>query len=147
MEIAALQQQLGRYPEIVAAYLFGSVLTGKLTTMSDVDVALLLQDRVPLQRELSLSFDVMSDAQKIFHREADVKVLNRVTDLPFLHEVLSKGKLIYERDPAIHRDFVARTVIAYLDFKPLHEIAMRNYVRSLKRGKSHHHTSKKSMKL
>jgi hypothetical protein len=93
-----------------------------------------------LLRELSLSFDVMSDVQKIFHREADVKVLNRITDLPFLHEVLSKGKLIYERDPAIHRDFVAHTVIAYLDFKPAHEIAMRNYVRSLKRGKSHHHT-------
>jgi hypothetical protein len=67
-------------------------------------------------------------------------VLNRIKDLPFLHEVLSKGKLIYERDPAIHRDFVARTVIDYLDFKPAHEVAMRNYARSLKRGKSYHHT-------
>jgi hypothetical protein len=106
---------------------------------SDVDIALLLHKRVPLQRELSLSFDVISDIQKIFHREGDVKVLNRVRDLPFLHEMLSKGKLIYERDPAIHRDFVARTVIAYLDFKPVHEIAMRNYARSLKRGKFQHH--------
>lgn len=143
MEITALQQQLVRYPEIVAAYLFGSVLTGKMNPMSDVDVALLLQEHVSLQRELSLAFDVMSDIQKIFHREGDVKVLNRIKDLPFLHEVLSKGKLIYERDSAIHRDFVARTVIDYLDFKPAHEIAVRNYlnyIRNLKRGNPQHHT-------
>jgi len=140
MEIIKLRPRLSRYPEIVAAYLFGSVLTGKMNPMSDVDVALLLQEPMPLQRELSLSFEVMSEIQKIFHREADVKVLNRVKDLPFLHEVLSKGKLIYERDPATHRDFVARAVIAYLDFKPAHEIAVRNYLRSLKRGQSHHHT-------
>jgi len=140
MKIDALQQRLSGYPEIIAAYLFGSAVTGKLNPMSDVDVALLLQDHVPLPRELSFSFEVMCDVQKIFHREADVKVLNRVTDLPFLHEVLSKGKLICERDPAIHRDFVARTVIAYLDFKPAHEAALRNYARSLKRDKSQHHS-------
>lgn len=140
MEISTLQQRLSGYPEIVAAYLFGSVLTGKMNPMSDVDVALLLQDRVSLPRELSLSFDVISDVQKTFQREADVKVLNHITDLPFLYEVLSKGKLIYERDPAIHRGFVARAVIDYLDFKPVHEIALRNYARSLKHGKSQYHT-------
>jgi len=68
MEIEALQQRLSGYPEIVAAYLFGSAVTCKL-------------------------------------------------------------------NPKIHRDFVARAVIAYLDFKPLHETAMRNYARSLKRRK------------
>jgi predicted nucleotidyltransferase len=51
MEITTLQQRLSRYPEIVAAYVFGSALTGKMNPMSDVDVALLLQAHVPLQRE------------------------------------------------------------------------------------------------
>ncbi len=139
MEISALQQRLSQYPEIVAAYLFGSVVTGKINPMSDVDVALLLQEQTPFRRELSIAFDVMSYVQKIFHREGDVKVLNRIKDLPFLHEVLSKGKLIYERDPGIHRSFVAETVIAYLDFKPAYEIALRNYARSLKRGKFQPH--------
>jgi len=136
MEIAELQQRLSRYPEIVAAYLFGSALTGKLTPMSDVDIAILLQDQTSFDRELLLSFDVISDIQKIFHREGDVKVLNRIKDLPFLHQVLSAGKLIYERDRETHREFVARTVIAYLDFKPAYEQALRNYMRSLQHGKS-----------
>jgi predicted nucleotidyltransferase len=136
MEIAELQQRLSRYPEIVAAYLFGSVLTGKLNPMSDVDIAILLQDQTSFDRELLLSFDVISDIQKIFHREGDVKILNRIKNLPFLHEVLSKGDLIYERDRQSHREFVARTVIAYLDFKPAYEQALQNYARSLKRGQS-----------
>jgi predicted nucleotidyltransferase len=139
MEVDALQQRLSRYPEIVAAYLFGSAVTGKLNPMSDVDVAILLQEQTPYRRELALVFEVMSDIQEIFRREGDVKVLNRIEDLPLLHEMLSKGKLIYERDPKIHRDFVARAVIAYLDFKPAHEAALRNYARSLKRVKSQHH--------
>ena len=140
MEIVKLQPQLCRHPEIIAAYLFGSALTGKMNPRSDVDVALLLREPTPLSRELSLSFEVMSDIQKIFHREGDVKVLNRIKDLPFLHEVLAKGRLIYERDLATHRNFVACAVIAYLDFKPAHESAIRSYLRSLKRDQSQHHT-------
>ena len=119
MEISALQQHLNSYPEIVAAYLFGSIVTGEINPMSDVDVAILLEKQTPHQRELLLAFEVMSDAQKIFHREGDVKVLNRIKDLPFLHEVLSNGKLIYERDRETHRDFVARTISAYFDFTVL----------------------------
>ncbi len=142
MEIAELQQRLSRYPEIVAAYLFGSAVTGKLNPMSDVDIAILLQRQTQFDRELSLVFDVMSDAQEIFHREGDVKVLNRIKDLPFLHQVLSSGKLIYERDRETHREFVARTVIAFLDFQPFYETALRNYSRSLRRGKSQYHSEK-----
>lgn len=140
MEIAELQHRLQRYPEIIAVYLFGSLVTGKITPMSDVDIAILLQAQIPYHRELSLSFAVMTEVQKIFHRECDVKVLNRIKDLPFLYEVLAKGKLIYESDRARHREFVAQTIIAYLDFKPAHEIALRNYARSLKRDKSQPHT-------
>jgi len=134
MQIIELQQRLNRYPEIVAAYLFGSVVTGKMTPMSDVDIALLLEEPTSFRRELLLSFDVISDVQKIFQRESDVKVLNRIKNLPLLYDILSKGKLIYERDRQIHREFVAHSMIAYHDFQPVHEIAMRKYARSLKRG-------------
>ncbi|MDZ7362713.1 MAG: nucleotidyltransferase domain-containing protein [candidate division KSB1 bacterium] len=79
MKIAELQQRLSRYPEIVAAYFFGSAAT---------------------------------------------------------------GRLIYERDRETHREFVARTVIAFLDFQPFYETALRNYSRSLRRGKSQHHSEK-----
>lgn len=139
MEITELQKRISQHPEIIAAYLFGSAVTGKMNPMSDVDVAVLLQKQTLLRRELSISFHILSAIQEIFHREGDVKVLNRITDLPFLHEVLSKGKLIYERDPAIHRAFVAETIISYLDFKPAYEAALHNYARSIKRGKSQHH--------
>jgi predicted nucleotidyltransferase len=63
MEIKALQQRLSGYPEIMAAYLFGSAVTGKLNPMSDIDVAVLLQEATPHRRELAIVFDVLSDVQ------------------------------------------------------------------------------------
>ena len=74
---------------------------------------------------------------------------NRIRDLPFLHEVFSSGllkanllkdqpldgRLIYESDREIHRGFVGRMLIEYLDFEPVYQMALKNYARSLRRGK------------
>ncbi len=136
MDFTPLQQSLSRHPEIIAAYVFGSAVTGKLTPMSDIDVAILLREEIPFARELDISSEVMSTIEKNFRREGDVRFINRVRDLPFLHEVLAAGKLIYEADREMHRAYVARTVIAYLDYLPFFQKAMHNYTESLKRGQA-----------
>lgn len=136
MEVDALQRCLKRYPEIVAAYLFGSAVSGKMTPMSDIDVALIVRDEATLDEILLLTSNIASDIQRLFHREGDVKVLNRIQRLPFLHEVLATGKLIVEREPEIHRRFIRRILTAYLDFQPVYEKCLRTYARSLQRGQT-----------
>ena len=136
MDFTPLEQCLRRHPEIIAAYVFGSAVSGKLTPMSDIDVALVLREQIPFARELEISSALLDVVQKNFKREGDIRFLNRVRDLPFLHEVLSTGKLIYEAERDLHRAYVARIVIAYLDFLPFFKKAVHNYLGSLKRGKT-----------
>lgn len=136
MDFTPLEQCLRRHPEIIAAYVYGSAVRGKLTPMSDIDVAILLREKIPFARELEISSALLDTVQRNFNREGDIRFLNRVRDLPFLHEVLSTGKLIYEADRDLHRAYVARIVIAYLDFLPFYEKAIHNYLGSLKRGKT-----------
>lgn len=136
MDFTPLQESLRRHPEIIAAYVFGSAVTGKLTPMSDIDVAILLREAIPFDRELELSSEIMSAIERNFKREGDIRFLNRVRDLIFQHEVLATGKLIYEGDRDRHRAYVERIIIAYLDYLPFFQKAMHNYVASLKRGQT-----------
>ena len=71
---------------------------------------------------------------ELYQREGDVKILNCIYDLPLLHEILSTGRVILERDRDFHRNFVARTVIAYLDFEPILKRNLKAFARSLRRG-------------
>lgn len=132
----ALKKRLCQYPEISAAYLFGSAAKRRSGPLSDVDLALLLAPDTSQSRTLSLICDVASDAQELFQKEGDVKILNRlrVTDLPFLYEVLSTGTLIFERDRPYHRSFVADVIMEYLDFRPTYEQMLKNYRRHLRHG-------------
>jgi len=138
MQPQTLKNRLRRYPEISAAYLFGSTATQRSGPLSDVDLALLLVPDTSQSRTLSLICDVASDVQECFQKEADVKILNRLrlSDLPFLYEILSTGKLIYERDSQHHRSFVAGAIMAYLDFQPVYERMLRNYRRHLRHGQT-----------
>lgn len=136
MQLEALKKRLDQYPEISAAYLFGSAAKQKLRPLSDVDLALLLTPDTSFSRMLSLICDVASDIQELFQKEGDVKILNRMNDLPFLYEILSTGNLIFEGDRQFHRSFVARSIIEYLDFKPVYERMLKNYRRYLRHGQS-----------
>lgn len=136
MDFTPIQQSLSRHPEIIAAYVFGSAVTGKLTPMSDIDVALLLREQPAFDQKLSFLAEVGSDLQKLFRREADVKILNDMQNLPLVHEILSSGKVAFERDRECHRDFVARAVIAYLDFQPTYERCLNTYAKRVRHGKA-----------
>ncbi len=134
MEYRQISKHISNYPEINAAYFFGSYVSGKYTPMSDIDIALLLNDRIEVNRIYSIIFHLSSKIFEIYSITADIKILNNITDLPFLFDVLSSGHLIYERDKYMHCLFVEKTLQSYQDFKPLYEIALKNYSRKLKNG-------------
>lgn len=138
MDFTPIRQSLCRHPEIIAAYVYGSAASGKLTPMSDIDVAILLREVPAFEHKLSLLAEVGADLQEHFRREADVKILNTIQSLPLLHEIFSTGKLIFEGDRERHRDFVARALIAYLDFQPTYERCLNTYAKRVRHGKAEH---------
>jgi predicted nucleotidyltransferase len=111
---------LSTQPDVVAAYLFGSLAQGQATPRSDVDVAILLADisdpSVVIDRQLQL----MGDVERFADREMDVVILNSAPPI-LQHQVLRHGRLLYERDRQARVDFEIQAGKTYADLQPLRE--------------------------
>lgn len=107
------------YPYIASAYLFGSQSSGRVSPMSDVDIAILLKDNAPKGRELIHEEDYLAYeiAKTLGVKEVDLIDLNS-QGLIFKHNVLRTGKLIYDADPRFRISFEMRVIIEFCDFEP-----------------------------
>lgn len=105
--------------DVTALYLFGSQVTGRTNPLSDLDVAVLLEEpsgavRRDLARRLTLTADILHTCQR---SDVDVVILNEAPPA-LAHDVVSGGQLIYERDHQARVSFEARTIQHYLDVAP-----------------------------
>lgn len=125
--IAYLQSR----PEIVAAYLFGSVAAGRAHKFSDVDIALLLAEGVESRRAWDLMLEAMGEAESVFGRRADVVILNDV-GLVFTFQVLKSGKVIFERDRDARCRFEMRARSEYYDYQPYLQYQRTEFLKRLK---------------
>lgn len=107
------------YPYIASAYLFGSQSSGRVSPMSDVDIAILLKDNAPKGRELIHEEDYLAYeiAKTLGVKEVDLIDLNS-QGLIFKHNVLRTGKLIYDADPRFRISFEMRVITEFCDFEP-----------------------------
>ena len=121
--------------EIAAVYLFGSSATGKAGPLSDLDVAVLIDEtRVKPRKFFDLRLGFITDAMESCRRfDVDVILLNEAPPL-LAYEVVSVGSLLYERNHAGRVDFEARTLQRYLDLKPFLETSRKYLKRRLKNG-------------
>lgn len=115
-----------RHPELTAVYLFGSQASGKAGPLSDVDVAVLLDEsRVAARRYFKLRLELMAEAAHACRRDdVEVVLLNEATPL-LAYEAVSGGKLLYERDHSARVSFEARVVQQYLDLEPFYRVGRR----------------------
>jgi predicted nucleotidyltransferase len=116
-----------RYPEILAAYVFGSF--PREQTFGDLDIAVLLvtSPAEPLKFELTLE----GDLEKSVHIPVDIRVLNRAPQ-PFQYNVIREGQLMLDRDPNRRAAFEGNVVKQYLDFsrfrrRSIREIAIAEF--------------------
>ncbi len=119
--------------EVIAVYLYGSVVTGKAVMASDVDIALLTtpyrdlienqRDRVRHQTEIS----------GLIRRDVDLVFLQEAGELLSL-QILSRGQIIFEADKETHRSFRAYRLIKCLDFQFLEDRKKRGMITAMKEG-------------
>ena len=130
-------ESLGRsHHPICALYLFGSQATGKQGPLSDVDVAVLLDEKkASPKRFFRFRLDLIAAATGVCRRpDVDVVILNEATPV-LKYEVVRAGRLVYERDRPARIEFEARAVQHYLDLEPFYRVS-RTY---LKRQLLAHH--------
>ena len=122
MDDAAIEQALRTFfgsqaPEVIAAYLFGSVARGTSRTTSDVDVAILLA-RPPVAELAGLPLDLEGDLERLLGMPAQVVILNRAP-VDLVHRVLRDGKLLVDRNPSVRIAFEVRARNEFFDLKPV----------------------------
>lgn len=137
MEMERLKNIVQRHVQINAAYLFGTAARNKLRPNSDIDVALLLIEPFTHEEMETVHTKVLNEIEAAFHREADVKILNTLEHLPLIQEIISKGVLLCDRDPATRKAFVVKKNLEYLDFLPNYERMLNVYRERLRqRGRT-----------
>ena len=119
------------YPFIAAAYQFGSTVRDLEGPLSDLDIAILVNDeQAPaaidlLRIELLLAYELQ---KQLTVSEVDLIALNGQR-IPLQYTVLRTGWLIYEADPKYRIRFTQRVVQDYLDFQPTLELIGRFHTR------------------
>ncbi len=112
--------ELRDIPGVDAVYLFGSSVNGKMTGISDIDLAILFSENkiVDIDR-----LDIMSRLSSAAGRDVDLVILNDASPLLY-HEILLTGKLILEnnRECRIQREVKNRKL--YEDYRHIHSIYM-----------------------
>ncbi|MBI4612478.1 MAG: nucleotidyltransferase domain-containing protein [Planctomycetes bacterium] len=121
-----LPRVLGRFPEIAAVYLFGSVARGNARPDSDVDLGIVFRRRGETALDhYRLLGDLASRLEAFFpDRTVDLVVLESQGPL-FCRQALQGARLVHEADPDRRIDFESATHIRAFDMLPTWEFARR----------------------
>ena len=128
---APLAEILAPHP-VALAYLFGSAARGQTTPFSDVDIALVLEERAALPSRLHFELEIEDQlAARCGLSQADVHVINDAP-LELRGEVVTEGKLMYARDEDARIEFETRTRMEYFDFQPVAEFFRQAFFTDLR---------------
>jgi predicted nucleotidyltransferase len=131
----AVARCLSRKEAVLAGYLFGSVVSGKVRKGSDIDIAVLLRDAMRPAQRFRCRLELMADLGSALRRsDVDLVILNEASPL-LAHRVLSKGKLVFERSASARVRFQVMTANRYADMVPAYETYLRYLKQSVREGR------------
>ena len=121
--------------EVVVAYLFGSVAGGRANKLSDVDVAILVDESLIRPVRYGYRADILTDLMGRVHTDGvDLVILNKVSPL-LAHEVVRNGELIFCRNRDRRVAFETDAFRRYVDTEPLRQIQAQYLDRRIAEGK------------
>ncbi|MHA1266150.1 MAG: type VII toxin-antitoxin system MntA family adenylyltransferase antitoxin [Candidatus Helarchaeota archaeon] len=107
--------KIGQKYRLLLIYIFGSKALEKNSIISDIDIAVLLNNEIEQDRR-KLMLDLIFDFSQIFrHNEIDLLILNTAS-LAIQYNVISTGKILYQLNPDIKSSYETRIIKIYLDF-------------------------------
>ena len=110
-----LAKALERAGNIEFAYVFGSRAKEKVFPQSDIDIAAYMKpDSLNLDNELSLHAALARD---LGADNIDLLILNRARNLILLDEIVRHGKVVFDGNLSLRRDFEFRVLHDAIDFK------------------------------
>ncbi|HEY3347583.1 MAG TPA: nucleotidyltransferase domain-containing protein [Nitrospirota bacterium] len=118
----ALKEYFAARPEVLFAYLFGSFAKGTQNKLSDVDVAVYLDESaVPRKGFFDYKIKAMSSLPDVVRvKEVDLVILNEAPPL-LSHQVMRDGVVICSRDERLRSIFAVSSFNFYQDYLYLKE--------------------------
>ncbi len=112
--LSTLGQALERCPSVVFAYVIGGAATGRLTPLSDVDVAVYLDEAAdPVEGRLEA---IRAATTHLATDEVDLVVLN-TAPIALVGRVLTTRRVILDRDPFLRHRFESLALREFFDFR------------------------------
>jgi predicted nucleotidyltransferase len=122
------------HKDIDLAYLFGSYAKGRITPLSDVDVAVLLDDKIDPKVYFDIQLDLSDQLSSYLEKEVEVVILNRA-DPRLSYQVIKYGKIVFEKDRNLKADFERKALNIYFDLKPMFDFYENKLLERIKEGK------------
>jgi predicted nucleotidyltransferase len=121
---------------VLFAYIFGSFAQGTAGPLSDLDVAVyvdetLIPEDLPFGYKSELLAEIMSCLKR---NDVDLVILNQAPTL-LRFQVLRSGKLIYCRSPRARVRFAEEVFRDYQDLRPLLDVQRYYLKKRLQEGK------------
>lgn len=115
--VSQIQTALHDQPDLVAAYLFGSLAEGLHRAESDIDVAVLFKDELEPAILFQRTLDIGTALERVLPYAVDVVALNLAGPI-LCFQIIQKGKVILQRDEVARCLFHVRATNLYFDAKP-----------------------------
>jgi len=115
-----LNQYFAKREEVLFAFLFGSVANDKTTGISDIDIAVMLDEskidktKSPYGYKAELLAKLIS---VLSFNDIDLIILNEAP-LLLKHRIVQSGREIYSKDEKLCSEFCVKVMEQYLDLKP-----------------------------
>ncbi len=130
LDLDGLTAHLSAQPDVLLAYLFGSTARGQANTLSDVDVAVLLQEKADRADQIERQLQLAIDLEAFSERDLQVVLLNDAPPL-LAYEVIRDGRLLCQRDDMTRINFVVRAMKTYFDIQPMLEFHNQALLRQI----------------
>jgi len=137
LDIERLKPELGKlsvhFPQVIAAYLFGSYAGGRPTPISDVDIGIILIDKLTDMESFRIEMNLLGELQKIFHMDnIDLVVLNKAP-LPIQYQATC-GILLFTSNEEKRTDFVEYVRKYYIDCLPIYREYKEECLKRIREG-------------
>ncbi len=121
--------------QVALAYLFGSAAKGKLTPLSDIDIAVLFSDKVKEEDYFNKALRLAREVGNVFEIDR-VDVINLKTAAsPLLkHSAVFKGKLIFGKDRKKQFELESGIMKEYEDTEHLRSVQSYYLHKHIKEG-------------
>lgn len=123
-------------PKVAAVYLYGSQARNQAKKYSDIDLAVLVEDKSKYTRLNLPQIVFAQDLSKLTRKEVDVQDLDKVS-VDFAHRVLAEGKLLLSNNERARIKFEERVLRTYFDLKPALEEYYQHLSQIAKKGELH----------